>query len=236
MDRSLRWAGIITTAIYLLGVVYWVLAGTGNNGQTRWTEFSTMSLNNIGDFLAGAFSPLAFLWLVLGFFQQGHELQLQAEELRASVQEQAKMARIAEDQYTANVQQLQFERQRIQEEREAQLRAARPNFHSRGGGGSHGAESTHIAPFTNYGARATRIRLVSLEPSIRFAPEEQPIAEPGSTVQFSWTLPRQEEPAPFDVDMHWLDALGNPGFSPFRVTYSRSDDGSYYNCIVAPRD
>lgn len=34
-----------------------------------------LSGNEFGDFLAGVFSPLAFLWLVLGFFQQGQELR-----------------------------------------------------------------------------------------------------------------------------------------------------------------
>lgn len=57
-----------------------------------------MELNAVGDFLAGAFSPLAFLWLVLGFIQQGQELrqgtkalELQAEELKASVEQQIQM-------------------------------------------------------------------------------------------------------------------------------------------------
>lgn len=41
-----------------------------------------MKLNEFGDFLAGAFAPLAFFWFVIGYFQQGKELQLQREELR----------------------------------------------------------------------------------------------------------------------------------------------------------
>ncbi|WP_030142143.1 hypothetical protein [Pseudomonas fluorescens] len=54
-----------------------------------------MPLNNVGDFLAGAFGPIAFFWLILGFMQQGIELRLsadalkmQADELRASVEQQ----------------------------------------------------------------------------------------------------------------------------------------------------
>ncbi|MBF7686433.1 hypothetical protein I2F17_11440 [Acinetobacter sp. B10A] len=54
-------------------------------------------LNEWGDYLAGAFSPLAFFWLVMGYLQQGKELQqntkaleLQAQELKNSVAEQVK--------------------------------------------------------------------------------------------------------------------------------------------------
>lgn len=48
-------------------------------------------LNEFGDFLAGAFAPLAFFWLVRGYYQQGKGLEqnsaalkLQALELKAS--------------------------------------------------------------------------------------------------------------------------------------------------------
>lgn len=50
-------------------------------------------LNAVGDFLAGVFAPLAFFWLVRGFYQQGKGLEqnsmalnLQAQELQASTE------------------------------------------------------------------------------------------------------------------------------------------------------
>lgn len=58
-----------------------------------------LELNELGDFLAGAFGPIAFLWLVLGYIQQGAELRqgteallLQATELNSSVKQQAAIA------------------------------------------------------------------------------------------------------------------------------------------------
>jgi hypothetical protein len=65
-----------------------------------------MPFNEWGDFFAGASAPLAFLWLVIGYFQQGDELsqntkaleqqekalQLQVDELRQSVEQQNKSA------------------------------------------------------------------------------------------------------------------------------------------------
>ncbi|MEG2262988.1 MAG: hypothetical protein RSC68_01290 [Acinetobacter sp.] len=74
-----------------------------------------LALNSIGDFLAGAFAPLGFFWLVAGFYQQGkgleqnsealkiqaeelqrstEALQLQANELANSVQEQKNLIEI----------------------------------------------------------------------------------------------------------------------------------------------
>lgn len=38
--------------------------------------WSAMTLNEWGDFLAGASAPLALLWLVIGYFQHGQELRL----------------------------------------------------------------------------------------------------------------------------------------------------------------
>ena len=45
------------------------------------------TLNEFGDFIAGAFAPLAFLWLVLGYYQQGKELQQNTEALRLQADE-----------------------------------------------------------------------------------------------------------------------------------------------------
>jgi hypothetical protein len=86
-SRSEVFAGI-TTFVYLAGVGVLVYAKMDTVGD--------MKLNEIGDFLAGVFGPIAFFWLVLGYLQQGRELrlssealQLQARELNASVIQQA---------------------------------------------------------------------------------------------------------------------------------------------------
>lgn len=55
------------------------------------------NLNEFGDFIAGAFAPLAFFWLVRGYYQQGHELQGQAIELKNSVKQQQRLAEIYEE-------------------------------------------------------------------------------------------------------------------------------------------
>lgn len=67
-------------------------------------DFISLHLNEKGDFLAGVFAPLAFLWLVYGYYQQGQELKqntdalrLQAEELKNSVEQQKEMLKTAHD-------------------------------------------------------------------------------------------------------------------------------------------
>ncbi len=58
---------------------------------TDLNDYTSLKLNEKGDLLAGIFSPLAFLWLVYGYLQQGQELKqntkaltLQGDELRTS--------------------------------------------------------------------------------------------------------------------------------------------------------
>lgn len=96
MKKLEVWGGIATAA-YLAVMSWWVSA--------KWPSFLALELNELGDFLAGNFGPIAFLWLVLGFLQQGrelrltsHALQLQVEELNRSVEQQTVMAKAATEQ------------------------------------------------------------------------------------------------------------------------------------------
>jgi hypothetical protein len=68
-----------------------------------------MPPNEWGDFFAGAFAPLAFLWLVLGYFQQGQELKLntkalrlQAKELKDSVEQQRALVEVTRAQWESD--------------------------------------------------------------------------------------------------------------------------------------
>jgi hypothetical protein len=88
--------GCVVTVIWLVGlglVVY-----------LNFDKAVLLELNAWGDFLAGSFAPLAFFWLVIGYFQQGKELRLnrgalalQAEELRNSVEQQRELVRATQE-------------------------------------------------------------------------------------------------------------------------------------------
>ncbi|MDF9619539.1 hypothetical protein P5705_17980 [Pseudomonas entomophila] len=82
---------LLFTFIYMCGFLFIAIY--------RQDELASLSLNELGDFLAGAFGPLALAWLVFGYFQQGEELRqgteallLQAQELKESVRQQTEMA------------------------------------------------------------------------------------------------------------------------------------------------
>ncbi len=87
MSRVLTFLGIVVSLLYLYFIA-------------QYFDFSVIKIkelkpNTLGDFLAGTFAPLAFLWLVLGYFQQGKALQTQIEELRETVQHQEAVAKTA---------------------------------------------------------------------------------------------------------------------------------------------
>lgn len=72
----------------------------------------TLEGNAIGDFVAGAFAPVAFGWLILGYLRQGQELKLQAAELalmRSEVANQTEVfkATLAQERIALNASLLQ---------------------------------------------------------------------------------------------------------------------------------
>ena len=89
--RRLPKIGLTISALYIVGLLLYLVA----QGQNP----ADLKLNELGDFLGGVSSPLAFLWLVLGFYQQSREIrlsskavQLQASEMRRSVDEHRRLA------------------------------------------------------------------------------------------------------------------------------------------------
>jgi len=88
-----------------------------------------MKLNEFGDFAAGAFAPLAFLWLVLGYLQQGEDLRLnrealllQAKELANSVQQQQALVEVSHKQVDATREATEYERHIRDREAEPEVR------------------------------------------------------------------------------------------------------------------
>ena len=110
-QKSLNW-GIGITVVWLAVIVaFWIFGGLK----------SPTSLNELGDFLAGIFAPVAFFWLILGYVQQGKQLeqntkaleqqeralQLQIDEMKESVKQQKEIAVINEKSLQAS-----FEKER----------------------------------------------------------------------------------------------------------------------------
>ncbi|PKA72567.1 hypothetical protein ATI02_5638 [Pseudomonas baetica] len=126
MGRLLALIGIALTVLY--AVFSWWLIGD------RVHTLQSMDLNEVGDFLAGAFGPVAILWLVLGYFQQGIELRqgtaalnFQGEELRNAVEQQRLLA-------TVSLKTLEHEREARLEEAVRYRQSLRPILHLQGVG------------------------------------------------------------------------------------------------------
>lgn len=66
--------------IIWIGIIGWV-------AYSKRAGFATMELNTLGDFLAGTVSPLALIWLVAGYLQQGKELNLNTQALKEQQEE-----------------------------------------------------------------------------------------------------------------------------------------------------
>lgn len=104
-----NWHWLITIIWLALIILLWFCPTF-----TRPTE-----LNGVGDFLAGAFAPLAFFWLVRGFYQQGQglkqnsdALRFQAEELKVS--SKAMLAQVEEMKASVEQQKLMSDFQRLE--------------------------------------------------------------------------------------------------------------------------
>lgn len=67
--------GVIVTTVYLLLMAVYISNTIG------WFEFQILPVEQMGNFLEGAFAPVAFLWLVIGYFLQKKELMQNTQAL-----------------------------------------------------------------------------------------------------------------------------------------------------------
>lgn len=87
--------GLVLTVFWVIGGALYLYFAIG------WPQVKEISPNELGDFLSGFAAPLAFFWLVIGYFQQGEELRLQREELELQRHEVARLADDTERQAAA---------------------------------------------------------------------------------------------------------------------------------------
>lgn len=172
-------------------------------------------LNLWGDFLAGLFAPLAFLWLVLGYLQQGDELrqstkalELQAQELKNSVEQQGRLVAVSQQQLTKEI-------EALNEERTLRREAARPKFVPQSSGSvTSGGITTYKMKIVNVGNVATSFRM-------QFAPPlERPKIHNLALVSRDDVLPVDLRFAADESSLatiHYIDADGIPGEIQFTI-------------------
>lgn len=125
--------GFILSLLWIIFAIYLILE--------KWDLAQALSLNEWGDFLAGFSAPLAFFWLVIGYFQQGEELkqntealkqqeaalQLQVKELKRSVEQQKELVE-------AQKQDVKFAMESSEREHLREKARSQPIFKAHGGG------------------------------------------------------------------------------------------------------
>ena len=95
--KSIDLRVIVGLTIFYIAVILFL------RGNDAWKLLSAGDLNELGDFLAGFFTPLAFGWLVYGYLLQSTELRLQRKELSLTRDQLGKQTELLQEQVTADL-------------------------------------------------------------------------------------------------------------------------------------
>ena len=190
---------------------------------TNWPEVQELKLNAWGDFLAGFSAPLALIWLVVGYFQQGEELRLntqaleaQQEELRRQVQETAFLAKNAERQAAAaellaDLNWNEKEQMELKEKLEAQ-----PIFWRPGGGSVTGGKiKTNVV---NRGGEVTDVKL-GYEGPYRLTLSRSRLWKNEEDAELTLHQPKDVPlEFPFEFSISYVDKFGEEHVKHFEYT------------------
>jgi hypothetical protein len=160
--------------------------------------------------------PVVFLWLVLGYHQQGEELkhntqalELQAAELRELVGHNARMVEVAKEQLEADLKTIQVEAARLAE-------AARPRFHFHPSGHSLSGEVRLSFSAVNVGAIAAGVRICATPRPWSAIPEEISKWDRGERIDFSLRIAASSLTTdPVEILIDYIDQRGIPGCVAF---------------------
>ncbi|UNK49907.1 hypothetical protein MNR01_02390 [Lysobacter sp. S4-A87] len=216
MQKTQSRVGISITAAYFALLIAWY-----------WDQprlIADLKPNELGDFLAGVFGPVAFFWLVLGYFQQGEELrqntnalEMQAQELKHSVEHQGEMVVVAR-------QQLQTQIDAIKEEAERRVRAAKPKFRFTKVGHSIGSFGILLnIRCQNVGNTATDINLAFTNTELSGSPSPVPRLATGDYWDIQCKVPERLV-LPTELRILYTDALAVGGVAVFRIDQKPNGD------------
>lgn len=195
--------GLIATLVWLAFAIYMFANSTPPTELNAW-----------GDFFAGFFAPLAFLWLVLGYLQQGEELRhstealkLQAAELKKSVEQQSLLVAVSREQ-------MQQELRALEEEHERRRDAARPKFVPQHSSTiKTGGSVEYKMKVINVGNTATKVRM-RFDPPLGNLDHFNQALVPNSEVL---SLAFQAKAEPSIASINYIDADGLPGEVRFSI-------------------
>ena len=214
MSRKLSIVGFVLTAAYVW-LLYFIFDG-------RIVESLSMKPNEIGDLLAGMFGPLAILWLILGFFQQGIELrkntkalELQAKELQNSVEQQRELVDVTRKQFEISQESISYERQRESD-------AIRPKFVF---GNVHaemqGSSARYLTSIRNMGGTATHLSFI-FSPAVDSSISELVSWDSDGIKQLVWTYKTPLADLVTRLTINYIDKSGVHGHQEFDLVPDES--------------
>jgi hypothetical protein len=196
----------IRIALVLTGI--W-LVGAGAYIYANWPDIEALKAIDVAALAGGAVMPLAFVWLVVGFFQQGEELRNNAVALRnqtdllaQQIEGTKSLVLVAVRQTEATVRLVQLERQKFQEETKNKLRAAQPCFVLDQGMRHPRSGSMRLH---NVGAPASNLAIVTGDPAIKTTIQPSSFVQSGGFVNLHFEMP---DFAFLQAELEYSDAQG----------------------------
>ncbi|MBP2083523.1 MULTISPECIES: hypothetical protein [Pseudomonas] len=209
LRRHLGLIGFMLTLAYFAVILPLIWGRLGTLG--------TMPLNEVGDFLAGAFGPVAFSWVVLGFVQQGEEIRMQSLESKKAEMREEIMAKIAVEQ--AEAQRMAMEKEHKRREREISADFA---VSIRGvSNGTHGMVVNKIR-LKNRGHRALNVVFGLGEPYIDCDVISVGHMDRNGEVDKEVVLPLTTGPVEGKLILSYYDVDDNERVETFRYTVENS--------------
>ena len=219
MRRALLFVGLVITATYTAVLGYFVMPNASSLGA--------LPLNELGDFLAGAFGPLALFWLILGFVQQGIELkqntkalELQAVELRNSVQQQEALVNVTREQAQAQIAAFKHEQELLRKE---QL----PLFVIERSGAIHNSlRSRHSFYLKNVGNHVTDVQVSTNLEVNELQPDRFESFMRGDSQRIEMEIePESRVPSDPELSITYTNSFGVVGSARFSITFK--SEGQY---------
>lgn len=203
--------GVFVSVTYVAALAMYAWTVRGAMYNMKPDEFAT--------FLSGVFAPLAFLWLVLGFRQQGDELQnsaralwLQGEELRNSVEQQRQLVEVSREQLASEV----ADRMRAEEDAE---RSAQPRLLMPTPGGSYSGPRRQLQlVVTSGGPTCSDVRMLIDGETV----QRMPLLVEGGRLATNREYQTPEEVQPLTVKVEYTDLRGNRRSQKFHVPVSET--------------
>jgi len=206
MAKLLTVLGLLATSIYC-GAIYWLTYG-------KLANLLDMPLNEVGDFLAGVFGPVAIFWLILGFIQQGKELQqstaalhLQASELKESVQQQRNLFEFTKER-------ADDEKERAKQQWMAEVARAQPSFVVRSVSlrGKPNQGCIYKAIIKNTGELAKYVKISSKPELPTLTPDK--LSDWGHNMDYpiEWEFSKGDNPELVSIRFSYVDLFGNRNF------------------------